>query len=110
MKLFFKHCALGLIVSVAFILIWIFFQNQELVWYPKPLNSHFETHSIDDSFWGGSSSAKITQTDSSILTSVLVRSGTAFQYPELALEPLSKPKNLSGHFFILKNFNFLKLN
>jgi AraC-like DNA-binding protein len=104
-----KLSILYVLCIIALVTIWSLFHSKQLEIFPSNSFPKSVIYSYGDESDGGSSTASFTKNDSSLILSLLVRSGIAYPYAGIGIDLISDTQKLSGQFIDFSSFDSLSI-
>lgn len=104
-----KLSILYVLCIIALVTIWSLFHSKQLEIFPSNSFPKSVIYSYGDESDGGSSTASFTKNDSSLILSLLVRSGIAYPYAGMGIDLISDTQKLSGQFIDFSSFDSLSI-
>ena len=104
-----KLSILYVLCIIALVTIWSLFHSKQLEIFPSNSFPKSVIYSYGDETDGGSSTASFTKNDSSLILSLLVRSGIAYPYAGMGIDLISDTQKLSGQFIDFSSFDSLSI-
>ncbi|HPW94061.1 MAG TPA: AraC family transcriptional regulator [Fibrobacteraceae bacterium] len=104
-----KLSILYVLCIIALVTIWSLFHSKQLEIFPSNSFPKSVIYSYGDESDGGFSTASFTKNDSSLILSLLVRSGIAYPYAGMGIDLISDTQKLSGQFIDFSSFDSLSI-